>query len=111
MGQTFMAVYLVVWAEAALGRLSLSLAALHILPDVGFAEKNGEDLYGSLSPRVEASSMAMAPMLQFMSELRELRGASSPSQTLAFQDSGDAYRVRHVVRVGDALGKKSGAAG
>jgi hypothetical protein len=55
--------------------------------------------------------MAMAPVLQFMSELRELRGASSPSQTLAFQDSGDAYRVRHVVRVGDALGKKSGAAG
>jgi hypothetical protein len=52
MGQTFMAVYLVVWAEAALGRLSLSLAALHILPDVGFAEKNGADLYGSLSPRV-----------------------------------------------------------
>jgi hypothetical protein len=26
---------------------------------------------------------------------------------LGFQDSGDAERVRHVVPVGDALGKKS----
>jgi hypothetical protein len=50
-------------AEAALGRLSLSLTALHIIPDVGFAEDNGEDLYGSLSPCVEVSSTAMAPVV------------------------------------------------
>jgi hypothetical protein len=98
-------------AEAALGRLSLSLTALHILPDVGFAEDSGEDLYGSLSPRVEASSTAMAPVVQFMPELRDLHGASSPSQMLGFQDSGDAERVRHVVPVDDALGKKSDDAG
>jgi hypothetical protein len=94
-------------AEAALGRLSLSLTALHTLPDVGFLEDNGEDLYGSLSPCIEASSTAMAPVVQFMPELRDLHGSSSPSRMLGFQDSGDAERVRHVVPVGDALGKKS----
>jgi hypothetical protein len=98
-------------AEAALGRLSLSLTALHILPDVGFVEENGEDLYGSLSPRVEASSTAMAPVLQFMPGLRDLHGASSPNQMLGLQDNGDAERVQHVVPVGDALGMKSGDAG
>jgi hypothetical protein len=39
-------------AEATLGSLFLSLAALHMMSDVGFAEENGADLYGSLSRRV-----------------------------------------------------------
>jgi hypothetical protein len=82
-----------------------------MLPDVGFVEENGEDLYGSLSPRVEASFTTMAPVLQFMHGLHDLRGASSPNQMLGLQDNCDAERVQHVVRVGDALGIKSGDAG
>jgi hypothetical protein len=46
-----------------------------------------------------------------MTELRDLRGASSPSQMLGILDSGDAEQVRHMVPVGDALDKKSDDAG
>jgi hypothetical protein len=126
-------------AEAALGRLSLSLAELHttselhplVLADVGSTVESGGDLYGSFSPRVEASSTVVAPVLQIMPRLQKLCGelvipqsdeptkvdslvasvmASSLSQAPGFEESGDVDRARHVVSVDGVMSKKSGAA-
>jgi hypothetical protein len=126
-------------AEAALSRLSLSLAELHtapelhplVMPDVGSTDESGGDLYGSFSPRVEASSTFVAPVLQIMLGLQELCAelvllqsdepakvdplevsipALAPSQTLGFEECG-VVGVRHVVPVGDAMSKKGVAGG
>jgi hypothetical protein len=69
-------------AEATLGRLFLTPPVLQtapklrplVVPDVGFADGSGADLFGRLSPTVRASSTVMAPMLQLMPELQELCG-------------------------------------
>jgi hypothetical protein len=124
-------------AEAALGRLSLSLVELHttselhplVLADVGSTVESGGDLYGSFSPRVEASSTAVAPVLQIMPGLQKLCGelvipqsdepakvdslvasvmASSPSQAPGFEESGDVDRA--MVPIDGVMSKKSGVA-
>jgi hypothetical protein len=102
------------------------------LADVGSTVESGRDLYGSFSPRVEASSTVVAPVLQIMPRLQKLCGellvipqsdepakvdslvasvmASSPSQAPGFEESGDVDRARHVVSVDGVMSKKSGAA-
>jgi hypothetical protein len=101
------------------------------LADVGSTVESGGDLYGSFSPRVEASSTVVAPVLQIMPRLQKLCGelvipqsdepakvgslvasvmASSLSQAPGFEESGDVDRARHVVSVDGVMSKKSGAA-
>jgi hypothetical protein len=106
--------------------------------DVGSTDENGGDLYGSFSPRVEASSAVVAlvlaavvPELQIMIGRQELCAelvlpqsdepakvdplevsisALAPSQTLRFEECG-FVEVGHVVPVGDAMSKKGVAGG
>jgi hypothetical protein len=76
-------------AEAVLGRLSRTRDDSLVLPDVGKVGANGAGLYGCFFPRARSCSAVMAPVMQIMPELQELRGgvAMPPSVEEVRKDS------------------------
>jgi hypothetical protein len=103
------------------------------VPDAGFVDESGVDLYGHFSPRVRDNSTGVAPVVQVMPKLQEMCGEpvvplsdekakvvsleisneALSSHVLDFKESGDVVlpkSIGHVVPVGDVVATSLAAA-